>query len=109
MNKKIKLVVFVPKSHADVVRKAIGDAGGGKMGNYSHCTFTIKGDGRWLPLKGSNPTIGKLGELSEEEEERIEFDCEKKLAKKVISAIRKVHPYEEVAINIYPLLSEKEI
>ena len=109
MNKLVKLVTFVPKSHADLVRKAMGDAGAGKIGNYSHNSFTITGTGRWLPLRGANPTIGEVGKLSQEEEERVECVCERKLAKKVIDEIRKVHPYEEVAIDIYPLISEEEL
>lgn len=109
MSKLVKLVTFVPKSHADKVRKTIGDAGAGKIGKYSHNSFTLTGTGRWLPLEGSNPTIGKVGELSQEEEERVECVCERSIAKKVIAAIRKAHPYEEVAIDIYPLLTEEEL
>lgn len=105
----LKLVTFVPKSHAESVRKAIGDAGAGKIGKYSHNSFTLTGTGRWFSGEGTNPVIGKVGELSEEKEERIEFICERHLAKKVITEIRKVHPYEEVAIDIYPMLSEEEL
>ena len=106
--KLVKMVVFVPKSHADKVRKAIGDAGAGKIGNYSHCSFSSTGIGRFKPLTGAKPAIGKVGELEEVEEERIEFVCKKSLAKKVISAIKEVHPYEEVSFDIYSLISEEE-
>jgi hypothetical protein len=109
MSKIVKLVTFVPKSHSNEVRRAIGDAGAGKIGNYSHNSFTLTGMGRWLSLEGANPTIGKVGELSEQEEERVECVCERDTAKEVIAAIRKVHPYEEVAIDIYPLISEEEL
>src|SRR5699024_10408337 len=37
--KLVKLVVFVPATHADDVRQALSDAGAGHIGNYSHCTF----------------------------------------------------------------------
>lgn len=104
----IKIVVFVPKSHSNIVRKA-GDAGGGKIGNYGYNSFSTKGIGRFKPLEGAEPYIGKKGKLEEVEEERIEFVCEKDKAKKVISEIRKVHPYEEVALDIYPILREDEI
>lgn len=106
---QVKIVVFVPKTHADIVRKAIGDAGAGNIGNYSHCSFSIDGMGRYKPLEGAKPAIGEIGKFEEVKEERIECVCEKDKAKKVISAIRKVHPYEEVAFDIYPLISEEEL
>jgi len=52
---KVKIVVFVPKSHTDVVRKAMGDAGAGEIGNYSHCSYSLDGVSRFLPLEGANP------------------------------------------------------
>jgi len=106
---KVKIVVFVPQSHADIVRQAIGEAGGGVIGNYSHCSYSISGIGRYKPLAGAHPAIGKVGKFEEVREERIEFICERSKARKVISAIRKVHPYEEVVVDIYPLISEEEL
>lgn len=105
----IKIVVFVPKTHTDIVRKAMGDAGAGKIGNYSHCSFSVTGTGRFLPTEGAKPFIGKVGKPEEVKEERIEIICEKEKAKEVIDAMRKVHPYEEVAFDIYPLISEDEL
>ena len=101
---KVKIVVFVPETHADVVRKAIGESGAGNIGNYSHCSFSVKGKGRFLPLDGANPTVGKIGEFEEVNEERIEFVCNKEDVEKVVAAMKSVHPYEEVAYDIYPLL-----
>lgn len=101
----VKIVVFVPLTHADIVRKAMGDAGAGALGNYSHCTFSSKGIGMFKPLKGAHPNIGKVGKLETVKEERIETVCEKGKLKYVISAIKKVHPYEEVAMDVYPLLN----
>src|SRR6188768_506653 len=63
--KLYKIVVYVPETHADKLRKAMGNAGAGKIGKYSHCTFTIKGTGRFKPLEGANPTIGEIGNLEE--------------------------------------------
>ncbi len=100
----VKLVVFVPLSHADVVRQSIGESGAGKIGNYSFCTFSSKGFGRFKPEAGANPAIGKVGKLEEVEEERIEVACPKEMAQEVIAAIKRVHPYEEVALDIYPML-----
>lgn len=106
---QVKIVVFVPKSHTDIVRQAMGDAGAGKIGNYSHCSYSVDGIGRFLPMEGARPAIGEVGKPEEVQEERIEGVCDKAKAKEVISAIRKVHPYEEVAFDIYPLITEEEL
>lgn len=108
-NDSVKIVVFVPKTHTDIVREAMGDAGAGKIGNYSYCSFSIKGTGRYMPLEGAKPAIGEVGKFEEVEEERIECVCKVSNAKQVISAMRKVHPYEEVAFDIYPLILEDEL
>lgn len=104
----VKLVVTTPVTHADRVRNAMGQANAGLVGNYGFCTFSIKGKGRYLPLKNANPYIGKIDELSVIEEERIETVCLKKDIKKIVDAIKKVHPYEEIAFDIYPLLVNPE-
>ncbi len=101
----VKIVVFVPETHAEVVRKAMGSTGAGKIGNYSHCSFSTKGKGYFLPLKGAHPAIGKVGKIELVREERIEFVCDKSILKKVITAMKRAHPYEEVAFDIYPLLN----
>lgn len=98
-----KLVVFVPKSHCDQVREALGNAGAGAIGNYSHCSFTGEGTGYFLPGENTNPFIGKAGELEAVNEERIETIFPDSLEKKILSALLKAHPYEEVAYDIYPL------
>ncbi|WP_027407829.1 Nif3-like dinuclear metal center hexameric protein [Anoxybacteroides tepidamans] len=98
-----KLVVYVPKTHADVVREALGNAGAGHIGNYSHCTFNSDGVGTFLPQEGANPFIGEKGALEKVEEVRIETIFPASLQKKVIAAMLKAHPYEEVAYDIYPL------
>ena len=101
----VKIVVFVPLTHTDIVRKAMGNAGAGNIGNYNYCSFSSRGTGRFTPLKGANPVIGKVDKAEEVEEERIEVVCSKDKAKEVAAAIKKVHPYEEVAIDIYPLVT----
>ena len=98
-----KIVVTVPVEISDKVRQAIGEAGGWKVGNYSFCSFSVRGTGRFLPGAGAHPAIGEVGKLEEVEEERIEVNCADELVADVISAIRRVHPYEEPAIDIYLL------
>lgn len=100
---KYKLVVYVPVKNADAVREAIGNAGGGKSGKYSFCSFSTKGTGRFKPEKGAQPAIGKVGELTSVEEERIEVTLDKDIVGNVIAAIKRVHPYEEIAYDLYPL------
>jgi hypothetical protein len=98
-----KIVVYVPDTHGEAVRAAMGEAGAGRIGNYAHCSFTTKGMGRFLPLAGASPAIGVVGRAEAVEEERIETVCAEDRLKEVIEAIRRVHPYEEPAIDIYPL------
>ncbi len=99
----VKIIVFVPESHADVVRSAMGEAGAGKIGNYGFCSFSSKGIGRFKPGKGAQPAIGEVGKLEAVLEERIEFVCKRSLLSGVMEALKKVHPYEEVAFDVYPL------
>src|SRR3989344_3408089 len=96
-SKNVKIVVFVPESHADVVREAIGKAGAGKIGDYTFCSFSSKGTGRFKPEDGAHLAIGEVGKLESVQEERIEVVCEQKNLVDVIKSIKKTHPYEEVA------------
>ena len=102
--KMVKIVVFAPETHADAVREAMGKAGAGKMGNYSFCSFSAKGIGRFKPEKGAHPTVGKVGRIESVSEERIETICERKRLGVVVSAIKKAHPYEEPAFDVYSLI-----
>lgn len=104
-----KIITFVPIKDAEKVRVAMGDAGAGILGNYHHASFSTRGIGRFIPGKGAHPTIGEIGKISEVEEERIEVICEKEKVKDVVAAIRKIHPYEEVPLEIYQLVNEDEI
>lgn len=105
MSELVKIVVTVPEADADKLRQAIGKAGGGKVGNYTYCSFSTKGVGRFLPQNGANPAIGEVGKPEEVIEERIEVTCEQAKLKEVVAAIRSAHPYEEPAIDIYSLQS----
>lgn len=101
--KRYKIVVYVPESHANELREALGNAGAGKIGNYSHCTYTVKGTGRFKPLEGAHPTIGEVGKLEEVNEDRIETICEEDKLPAVLQAIKATHPYEEPATDVYPI------
>ncbi len=101
--KNVKIVVFVPESHTDKVRETMGKAGAGKIGNYSFCSFSSKGIGRFKPEQGADPHIGEIGKFEEVVEERIETICPREKLEEIIAAIKEVHPYDEVALDVYPL------
>jgi dinuclear metal center YbgI/SA1388 family protein len=103
-----KLVVFVPAENAEKLREALGNAGAGSIGNYSHCSFSAAGEGRFLPGENTNPHIGEQGKLEAVNEIRVETIFPQSLEKKVIQAIFKAHPYEEVAYDIYRLENKGE-
>jgi dinuclear metal center YbgI/SA1388 family protein len=104
-----KLIVFVPQDHAIDIREAIGNAGAGHIGNYSHCSFTSDGKGRFLPLEGTDPFIGEKGKLETVTEVKVETILPSSLQNKVIRAMLNAHPYEEPAYDIYPLENQGEV
>lgn len=103
-----KLAVFVPEEHANDLRKALGDVGAGAIGNYGHCSFSSTGIGRFLPGDETNPYIGKKGMLESVQEVKVETIYPEHLEKRVLSAMFKAHPYEEVAFDVYPLENKGE-
>lgn len=98
-----KLACFVPKGHSEAVRQAIAKAGAGRLGNYEACSFTSTGEGRFFPLEGANPYIGKVDALEIVEEECIEAILPQYALSKVLSAMVEAHPYEEPAYEVLPL------
>lgn len=102
----VKIAVYTPESHSDAIRKALAEAGAGHIGNYDFCSFTTHGIGRFRGLEGSKPFIGQLGKIEEVVEDRIEVICPFESLEKVLRAVRAVHPYEEPAIDVYPLMNE---
>ncbi|MFB5759280.1 Nif3-like dinuclear metal center hexameric protein [Paenibacillus medicaginis] len=98
-----KLVVFVPKTHHQQVLDAVLGAGAGHIGNYSHCSFNIEGIGTFVPQEGTNPFVGQQGKMERAEEIRLETVVPAGIRSKVIQAMLKTHPYEEVAYDLYPM------
>lgn len=105
--KRVKISTTVPVKDADRLRKALGEAGAGKMGAYSFCSFSVTGTGRFKPAEGAHPYIGEVNKLEAVEEEQVEVVCGRNVAKQVITALRAAHPYEEVIVEIIPLLEEE--
>lgn len=99
----VKFVVFVPEDYLDIVRQVILESGAGYIGNYSHTSFASSGCGSFLPLKGSNPFLGKQGELNLVKEKRLETIIPVSKIDLIVSKMKSVHPYDEIAYDLYPL------
>ena len=98
-----KLVVFVPRGYEEQVMNVLSNKGAGFIGNYSHCTFQAKGMGTFKPLEGTNPFIGSQGVVEKVEEIRLETVVPESIVYDVVDGMIDVHPYEEVAYDLYPL------
>ena len=96
-----KLAFFVPDSHVETVKTALFKAGAGKVGNYDHCSWQTKGQGQFRPIEGSQPFIGQFGDIERLPEWKVEMVCENDLIHNVILALKKAHPYEEVAYEVW--------
>jgi dinuclear metal center YbgI/SA1388 family protein len=102
-NRFRKLVTFAPSAYADKIRHAIFDAGAGHIGNYDQCSFSSSGQGSFRAGENTKAFVGKKGELHFEDEIRIETIFPDYLESKILRALVKAHPYEEVAYDIYKL------
>lgn len=100
MTNLYKIFVTCPESHTDFIIDAMAKSGAGEVGIYTHCAFITKGTGNYLPNDGSSPYIGKVGVMSKEPEDKIEMICPKEKLKKVLSAVKSVHPYETPTIDV---------
>lgn len=107
--KKVKLVVTVPVENLEEVRNAICNEGAGIIGNYTYCTMTTKCIGTFKPTDEANPYIGEKNRLEFIEEDKLEVMCDINIVKKVLKMLREVHPYEEPAIDIIPLINEEDL
>jgi len=99
----MKLVYFVPVSHAEQTRKAVFDAGAGHIGNYDMCSYNMEGEGSFRAGENTHPFVGKKNEIHYEAETRVETIFPKHLKPNIINALIEAHPYEEVDYDIYPL------
>jgi len=102
--KRKKVVVFVPVSHAENLIIGLSKAGAGFIGNYSMCSFRVKGTGTFVPGKKARPFSGKKNQFSSEEEFRLEMECSDESLNSVIDALLQVHPYEEVVYEVYEFM-----
>ena len=103
--KRVKIVVYTPLTHADEIRGVLAEAGVGHIGNYSNCSFSSEGVGRFKGDDGADPYIGGKGRVERVKEERIEAICEYSEWENVLKKVKRAHPYEEPAIDVVPLLN----
>ncbi|MFA7370977.1 MAG: NGG1p interacting factor NIF3 [Sphaerochaetaceae bacterium] len=94
------LVFYAPSEHCEVVKKALFDAGAGKIGEYQECSWQVEGQGQFRPLEASHPFLGKAGQLEKVPEMRVEMVFEEDKAEQVIKALLEAHPYEEPAYHL---------
>jgi dinuclear metal center YbgI/SA1388 family protein len=103
----IKCSVFVPADHLERVRSALLQFSA-PLGKYRDCTFAVGGTGTFTPLAGADPFVGTVGKLTQVHEERLELLLERPCLSRMMKALLAVHPYEEPAFDLYPLLNEGE-
>ena len=105
---KVKLEIFIPKSHFSSLQDSLRSVNAGAIGNYDSVLSYSIVKGTWRPLPGANPYDGDIGVLCSGEEYKVEVCCRSENLTQTIAAIKAIHPYEEPVINIIPLLSEQQ-
>jgi hypothetical protein len=98
-----KLVVFVPREALDAVRDALFAAGAGQIGDYEHCSWYTEGTGTFLGGEGTSPSVGRAGREERVAELRLETVFPAERQDEVLDALRRAHPYEEPAFDVYEL------
>jgi dinuclear metal center YbgI/SA1388 family protein len=101
---RVKLVTFVPEGHVDAVLDALAGAGAGTIGDYERCAFRVRGQGTYRPRPGADPYAGTVGEVSLEDEVRLEVELPRRRSGAAVRALLASHPYDEVAYDLLPLL-----
>ena len=95
-----KLCVYIPEDHLEPVKRALFDAGAGRIGNYSDCCWQVLGTGQFRPGEGSDPFLGSRDAVEHVSEYRVEMVCDDAVVSSVVAALREAHPYEEPAFDL---------
>ncbi|WP_372834333.1 NGG1p interacting factor NIF3 [Pontibacterium sp.] len=98
-----KLSFFVPQEQLETVKQALFDVGVGKIGNYDSCCWQTLGEGQFRPLAGSDPHIGALDTVERLPEWKVEMVCSDQLIRLAVETLKRAHPYEEVAYDVWQL------
>jgi hypothetical protein len=96
LEKKYKIIVFVPLNMTDELMYAMASAGAGIIGNYTFCSFRTRGTGTFMGNADSNPSIGAKERFETAEEEKLEMICNKEVIEQVIDKLYEVHPDDSV-------------
>lgn len=104
----LKLVTFIPHAQAETVLKALHEAGAGQIGDYKNCSFSVEGTGTFMPTGDADPKIGSIDKQESVKEIRAEVLFPAHLEAPILGALRKVHPYEEVAYYVSRLENENQ-
>jgi hypothetical protein len=103
---RVKLVWFVPAEALEATRDAVFEAGGGRIGDYTRCSWYTAGTGTFVGGEGSEPAVGESGREQHVPELRVETVVPEARIRDVIVALKLAHPYEEPAFDVYPLLDQ---
>ena len=101
-----KLCFYVPESHLEAVKSATFEAGAGRIGDYDSCCWQVLGQGQFRPLPGSDPYLGRQGQVEQVAEYRVEMVCDAGCVKQAVAAMITAHPYEEPAWDLVALVTE---
>lgn len=101
----LKLNFYVPESHLEIVKNALFAKGAGRYEAYDQCCWQVLGKGQFRPLDGSQPFLGQTGQLETVDEYKVEMVCDEALIKVILQTLVEIHPYEEPAYEVYPILT----
>ncbi|EGA69089.1 nitrogen regulatory protein PII [Vibrio sinaloensis DSM 21326] len=102
-----KLEIYTPEAHVIAIRDTLNAAGAGVVGDYDSVVSVVNISGFWRPTSNANPVTGQIGEINFGHEVRVDVRCRRDRVKQAMAAVREVHPYEEVVINVIPLANHE--
>jgi len=98
-----KINYYVPVHAKEKTKKALFEIGAGKYENYEYCSWESLGRGQFKPIAKANPTIGQLDKLEIVDEYKVEMICSDELISLAIKTLKEMHPYEEVAYEVFKM------
>lgn len=102
-----KLEIYTPEEYVTPIRDVLNAVGAGVVGDYDSVVSVVKISGFWRPTEKANPATGEVGKINFGEEVRVDVRCRKELVRQTMAAVREIHPYEELAINVIPLANHE--
>ncbi|WP_207063642.1 YqfO family protein [Motiliproteus sp. SC1-56] len=100
-----KFCFFVPETHVEAVKEALFACGAGRIGNYDCCCWQTLGEGQFRAGEGSEPFLGRVGAVEKVAEYKVEMVCSAELIAQAVAALKRSHPYEEPAYEVFKLES----